>query len=146
VTTRLSPQRFEQRISDFEGAFKRLGKVEIARGTGSPQTVTILVEHPGWGAPTIAHMKFAESWVLVRGSWDLAKYAYDLFLEPEPGRFGFHWHDGTYHTHCVDPTQPRKEHHYKGSWIDIFDAFGRFTEVLMGDAPITCKGLTALRR
>ena len=144
--TPLAPERFEQRISDIEGAFRRLGQVEVARGTRNPQTVLITVDHPGWGTPTSAHMKFVESWLLERGSWSLIKFEYDLFLEPGPGRLGFHSHDGTYHTHCVDPERPNDDHHYLGSSIDIFDAFGRFTQALTGAYPITCKGLTPARR
>ncbi len=143
---RLAPQKFDQRISDIEGAFKRLGQVEVARGTRNPQTVLITVEHPGWGVERQAHMKFVESWLLDGGGWDLVKYEYDLFLDPGPGRLGFHWHDGKHHTHCIDPTQPPKDHHHNGSEIDIFDAFGRFTQVLVGSAPITCKGLRSIRR
>jgi hypothetical protein len=45
----------------------------------------------------------------------------------------------------VDPAYPGTNHHFKGSWTDIFDAFGRFTQILLSEAPLTCKGLTALR-
>ncbi len=45
----------------------------------------------------------------------MTKYAYDLFLDPAPGRFGFHGEDGDYHTHCVDPAYPGSSADLHGS-------------------------------
>lgn len=143
--TRLRPQQLDQRIATVEGAFRHLGHVDVARQEGSPQTIVITVTHPGWGALTTAHLSFVETWALDGGSWSLIRYAYDLLLRPGPERFGFHWHDGTYHTHCVDPVHPKRDHHYAGGPIDLFAAFDRFTSLLNGREPLTCVGLHPLR-
>jgi hypothetical protein len=75
----------------------------------------------------------------------LTKYAYDLILHPGTGRFGFHWHDSSYHTHCVDPTRPDRDHHFAGEMTDIFTAYDRLAEILNGTRPLTCSGLRAAR-
>jgi hypothetical protein len=66
-------------------------------------------------------------------------------LRPAPGRFGFHWHDGTHHTHCVDPAHPDRDRHFAGGPVDLFAAFDRFTMLLNGKEPLTCAGLLPLR-
>jgi hypothetical protein len=143
--TRLHQQQLDQRIVTIEGAFRRLGHVDVARQDGSPQTVVITVTHPGWGAATTAQLRFVETWILEGNLWTLVRYAYDLLLRPGPWRFGFHWHDGTHHTHCVDPAEPDHDHHFEGGPVDIFAAFDRFTELLSGKELLTCAGLRHLR-
>jgi hypothetical protein len=141
---RLPRQQVDQRIDTVRGAFQRLGDVIVARQSdANPQTIEITIDHPGWGVSTEAQLHFVEIWVRKDESWHLVKYAYDLFLHPGPGRFGFHWHDGTYHTHCVDPTSPARDHHFAGEPIDIFAAFDRFTALLTSGLPLSCTGLRA---
>jgi hypothetical protein len=143
--TRLRKQQLDQRIAKAEGALRRLGHVDSERQTGSPQTIVITITHPGWGTPMAAQLSFVETWILEGGLWTLAKYAYDLRLRPGPGRFGFHWHDGRYHEHCVDPADPGRDHHFAGDPVDLFAAFDRFTAILNGKEPLTCAGLRPLR-
>jgi hypothetical protein len=90
-------------------------------------------------------MRLAETWVLDLDVWTPARYAYDLLMRPGPGRYGFHWHDGWYHTHCVDPAYPNRDHHYEGNAIDLFAAFERFTGLLGGGEPLSCAGLRPVR-
>jgi len=143
--TRLRQQQLDQRIATVEGAFRRLGHLDVSRQDDSPQTIVMMVTHPGWGARTTAQLFFVETWFLDGDLWTLARYAYDLFLRPAPGRFGFHWHDGTHHTHCVDPAHPDRDHHFAGGPVDLFAAFDRFTMLLSGKEPLTCAGLLPLR-
>ena len=143
--TGLRQQQLDQRIATVEGAFRRLGQVDVARQEGNPQTVVITLTHPGWGALTTAELRFVETWVLDGGVRVLTKYAYDVLWRPGPGRFGFHWHDGRYHTHCVDPADPVRGHHFAGDPVDLFAAFDRFTSLLNGKEPLTCAGLRPLR-
>ena len=144
--TSLRTQQLDQRIDTSRGSFQRLGDVTIARQRDAgPQTIEIGVDHPGWGVATTAHLFFVETWVLTGDLWEQTKYAYDLILRPGPGRFGFHWHDGTYHTHCVDPAWPDRNRHFAGDWIDIFAAHDRFADILNGTRLLTCDGLRAAR-
>ena len=143
--TRLRRQQLDQRIATVEGAFRRLGHVEVARQEDSPQTIVVTVTHPGWGAATTAQLFFVETWVLDGDLWTLARYAYDLLLRPAPARLGLHWHDGAHHTHCVDPAHPDRDHHFAGGPVDLFAAFDRFTALLNGKERLTCAGLLPLR-
>jgi hypothetical protein len=143
--TRLRQQQLDQRLATIEGAFRRLGHVDVARQDDSPQTIVVTVTHPGWGAATTARLFFVETWILAGDLWALARYAYDLLLEPAGGRIGFHWHDGTYHTHCVDPAHPDQDHHFVGGPVDLFVAFDRFTALLNGNEALTCAGLRPIR-
>ena len=139
--TRLRKQQFDQRVATVEGAFSRLGHVEVALQAGSPRTNVITVAHPGWGALTTAQLSFVETWVVEDGLWVLTRYAYDLLLRSGPGRFGFHWHDGRFHQHCVDPSHPGRDHHFAGGPVELFAAFDRFTAFVIGKELLTCAGL-----
>lgn len=142
----LATQQLDQRIDTIRGSFQRLGDVTVARQRdASPQTIEITVDHPGWGVATEAHLYFVETWMLTGAFWVLTKYAYDLILRPGPGRFGFHWHDGSYHLHCMDPARPDRDHHFAGEIVDIFTAHDRLAEILNGTRPLTCSGLRAAR-
>ena len=144
--TSLRTQQLDQRIETIQSSFQRLGDVTIARQRdASPQTIEITVDHPGWGVATSADLFFVETWAMTGDLWVLTKYAYDLILRSGPGRFAFHWHDGTYHTHCIDPARPDRDHHFAGSPVDIFAAYDRFAEILNGARPLTCDGLRAAR-
>jgi len=138
-------QQLDQRIATVEGAFRCLGHVDVARQDDSPQTIVVTVNHPGWGAATTAQLRFVETWILEGNLWTLVRYAYDLLLRPGPGRFGFHWHDGAHHTHCVDPAHPDRDHHFAGGPIGLFAAFDRFTALLNGTEPLSCAGLLPAR-
>jgi hypothetical protein len=93
-------------------------------------------------------MEFVETWVLSADAWRLAKYAYDLWPEPRPGggRYGFHWHDDSFHTHCLDPRVPDRDHHFHGAFIDIFAAFHHFETILTLGEGISCAGLRPARQ
>ena len=123
----------------------RLGDVDVARQRGSALTIVLTVSHPGWGAPVSANLRFVETWIRNDDHWNLTRYAYDLLLVPGPGRFGFHWHDGVHHTHCVDHRHPERDHHFHGDSIDLFSAAERFGAILNGTEPLTCAGLRQVR-
>jgi len=134
----LRAQQLDQRFSTAEGVLMRLGQVDLARQRGNAQSIVLTVSHPGWGAPASASLRFVETWIRDDDRWDLARYAYDLLLVPGPGRFGFHWHDGVHHTHCVDPRHPDRDHHFRGDPIDLFNA----AEGSRGQTPAVASVLT----
>jgi hypothetical protein len=145
---RLPPQPFDQRIATAEVAFRGLGHVHVADPgaiPGMPRTISIGVDHPGWGIPTAALLEFVERWIFSGGSWELTRYAYELRIVPGPGRLAFHWHDGLYHTHCVDPNDPARDHHYQGGPVDLFAAYQAFGRMLASGSSISCQALTPLR-
>ena len=52
-----------------------------------PRTISIGIDHPGWGLPTAALLEFVERWVFSSGgTWELTKYAYELRAVPGPSR------------------------------------------------------------
>lgn len=146
----LRPQQLDQRIETIEGAFRKLGVVGIkpTPHEANPRVIEIIVTHPGWPAlPVAATVKFVEVWLFVGDLWRLVKYEYDLFFEPKKigSRYGFHWHDGTYHRHCWDSRVPDRSHHFKGEPIDLFDAFNYFEMILAKDEGISCAGLRSAK-
>ncbi len=145
---RLRPQPFDQRIATAEVAFRSLGHVHIADPgpiPGTPRTITIGIDHPGWGLPTAARLEFVERWVFSSGgTWELTKYAYELRAVPGPSRLAFHWHNGLHHTHCVDPNHPARAHHFQGGQVDLFAAYRTFGRLLASGSPISCQDLTPL--
>lgn len=138
---RLRAQQLDQRFTTAEGVLMRLGQVDVARGRGNAQSIVLTVSHPGWGTPQGANLRFVETWTRDDDRWDLARYAYDLLLVPGPGRFGFHWHDGVHHTHCVDQRHPERDHHFHGDPIDLFAAAEHFGVLLLATEPLTCGSL-----
>jgi hypothetical protein len=144
---RLRPQSFDQRIATAEVSFRGLGHVHVADPggiPGKPRTITIGIDHPGWGLPKAALLDFVERWIFSGGVWELTSYAYELRTVPGAGRLAFHWHNGPYHTHCVDPSNPARDHHYQGGSVDLFSAYQDFGQLLASGSPITCQGLTPI--
>lgn len=141
----LRAQQLDQRFATAEGVLRRPGHVDAARQRDSAQTIFLVVSHPGWGSPISASLCFVETWIRDDDLWRIVRYAYDLLLVPGPGRFGFHWHDGAYHTHCVDPRYPERDHHFDGGSIDLFGAADRFGAIVAGTELLTCAGLRRVR-
>ena len=146
--SRLPQQQLDQRILTAEVSFRGLGRVHVADPgaiSNQPRTISIEIDHPGWGLPTSAKLAFVERWIQQAGDWELTKYAYELWLVPGPARLAFHWHDSLYHTHCVDPDEPTRDHHYQGGQVDLFAAYQEFGRILASGDPISCQALRPLR-
>ena len=146
---RLGRHEYHQRLEELASAFSGLhGRVEYgSRESESGATVKLLVtvHIPGWWSADQATMVFVEKHRWRGSTWERYAYLYDLHLEPRPsGRFAYHWHDDVFHVHCVDPRDPRADHHFAGSSVrDIFWAADELHRIFQRG--VQCVGLVPLR-
>ncbi len=94
----------------------------------------------GYGLPLEARFIFIEHFRRRREGWRQTLYEYEYQREPRPsGRKAYHWHDRTYHIHCVDPTRPGAGH-FRGFPVDPVEAAREFSEIHAAGR-VSCLGL-----
>ena len=100
------------------------------------------MEGPGYGLPIEAVFDYTESFERVRPDlWTMTSYAYEYREVPPAGRRAHHWHDGSWHVHCVDPRHPRRNHHFRGYAVTIFEAHEEFAAIYLSGRHVDCAGL-----
>ena len=143
-----SGHQYSLRLEELASAFRgRFGEVEYGfdqSPSGKTRKLQITVAAPGWGLALEATLVLIEKHRLVREQWVPYEYAYDLHIEPRPsGRFAYHWARDVFHVHCVDPSEPPRDHHYKGAPVnDVFWAAETLFEMIR--LGISCRGLQSL--
>ena len=112
--------------------------------SGQSVKLQITVHIPGWFTADEATMVFVEKHRWSGSAWERYAYLYDLHWGPRPrGRFAYHWHDAVFHVHCVDPRNPRSDHHYQGAPVpDIFWAAEQLHRIFA--LGVSCVGLVPL--
>lgn len=146
---RLGRHEYDQRLEELAAAFSgRYGRVEYgstASASGRISKLQITVHLPGWFAADEATMVFVEKHEWRTSAWERYAYLYDLHWEPRPrGRFAYHWHNDTFHIHCVDPANAQPDHHYRGAPVD--DIFWAAEQLhLIFARGVNCVGLVPLR-
>lgn len=147
--SQLGRQEYNQRLDELAAAFSgRYGRVEYgsaSSASGHSVKLQITVHIPGWYVADEASMAFVEKHRWTGLAWERYAYLYDVHWEPRPsGRFAYHWHDGVFHVHCVDPRDPHSGHHYQSPPVpDIFwAALELHRTFALG---LRCVGLVPLR-
>lgn len=155
---RLSSHALRQRIATLEEALENDGSVSRPAPSHEPPEglwyVDLQVEAPGYGLPPMAAYRYQEWWRSNGGEWELVAYAYDYRFGPDRrGVFGFHWHemraidptgDPVHHVKCVDPIPPARDHHFRGTRMDVWEARDELTRLDAAAIWPTCKGLRPL--
>lgn len=99
---------------------------------------------PGTGLAAIAAIDLREVFRRAGSlAWELVLYSYEYRERPGPGRRAYHLHGGRYHAHCVDPAAPTRDHHYRGTEVDAFEAHAEFARLYLSAVRVTCDDLRA---
>ena len=134
----------EQRKATLVAKLDDLGDVtvdDIGALTGA-RRLDVVVAAPGLGLQPI--VEFAYSEIFSRGArrrWSLVRYVYEYREQPGPGRRAYHWHDDRFHAHCVDRVWPERDHHFRATEVDLFEAHEEFVRLYASGARVSCDDL-----
>lgn len=119
-----------------------LGEVTLeSTGRTGTREIRIIGTAPGYGLATSATFDYRELFQAVdRVTWELIRYTYE-YRTADGGRRGYHLHDVGFHAHCVDPREPRGDHHYRAPEIDLFEAHDEFRLLYVTGTPVSCRDL-----
>lgn len=96
---------------------------------------------PGADLPTLASFEYREAFERQQEKWHLLAYTYEYLDRGHAGRRAYHWHDASFHAHCVDPRTPRRDHHFRAPPIDVFEAHDEFARIYLSGEQVTCDDL-----
>lgn len=106
--------------------------------------VRLRVIAPGAGLAAIAAIDLREVFRRAGSSaWELVLYSYEYRERPGPGRRAYHLHGGRFHAHCVDPAAPSRDHHFRATEVDVFEAHAEFARLYLSAVRVTCDDLRA---
>lgn len=138
----LSEARYERRKQRAIAILDRLGELDVDEVEGSDtRTLRFVVTAPGYGLPPQAAFDHTERFVRERSRWRLAGYRYEYREEPPAGRLAYHWHDASFHAHCLDPRVPSGDHHYRATAVSFFEAHEEFVRLYAHAEPVSCAQL-----
>ena len=108
----------------------------------SRRKLRIEAASPGYDLPMQATFEYEEWYLRSSRGWTLTDYQYEVRLHPAgSGRKAFHWHDDSYHVHCVDPRSARANDHYRGYDVDLLrDARPDLLRIVAAGV-VDCSGL-----
>jgi hypothetical protein len=93
---------------------------------------------PGADLPELARFEYREVFERRGNAWQLLAYAHEFLANG--GRRAYHWHDGSFHAHCVGPGA-RAGRHYRAVPMDAFEAHDELARIYLSGAQIRCDDL-----
>ena len=146
ATLVLDEHKVEQRKATLRTKLERLGDAtegDRPRSRGR-RLIELRADAPGLGLPAIASFLYRELLEPAAGQWRLAAYAYELLDRERGGRRAYHWHDDSYHAHCVEPGAATAARHYRAIPVDVFEAHEEFARLYLSESPVSCADLRPL--
>jgi hypothetical protein len=95
---------------------------------------------PGYGLLTVATFSYREVFRSIGRGWEIILYRYE-YRPTDRGRRAYHFHDQRFHAHCVDPRDPRRDHHFRSPEIHLFEAHDEFRDLYVSGARVGCSDL-----
>ena len=142
MTLVLDDHRLGQRKATLVAKLEALGEVTVADVPRARRRrlVEVLAEAPGTDLPRLASFEYREALERARGGWRLLAYAYEFLDRAHGARRAYHWHDTSYHAHCVEPGR-RGTRHYRALPMDVFEAHDEFARLYLSGEQIRCDDL-----
>ncbi len=142
----LDDHHVEQRKATVVSKLGSLGDVTVSDVPRARRRrlIGVRADAPGAELPTLASFQYREACDRKQGTWHLFAYAYEYIDRQHGGRRAYHWHDGSFHAHCVDPRRPRPDHHYRAPPMAVFEAHEEFARIYLSGEPISCDDLRPL--
>ena len=140
----LDDHAFEQRKATLIAKLDDLGDVNSDDSGARTETrrLELVAAVPGGGLEALAELDYVEFFRRTpAGRWVPVRYAYEYREQPGPGRRAYHWHDERFHAHCVDRGRPQRDHHFRATEVDVFEAHDEFVRIYAAGEPVTCDDL-----
>lgn len=143
MTLALDDHQIEQRIATLVAKLEAVGDVTVSDvpRARSRRLIEVRADAPGVGLPTLASFEYREAFERQLATWRFLAYAYEYLDRAASGRRAYHWHDDSFHAHCVDPRAPRRAHHYRASAMVVFEAHEEFARIYLSDGRVHCDDL-----
>lgn len=146
MTLALDDHQVEQRKVTIVSKLESLGDVTVSDVPRARRRrlIEVHADAPGADLPTLASFDYRELFERHIGKWHLQAYAYEYLDRDHGGRRAHHWHDESFHAHCVDPRRKRRGHQYRAAPIDVFEAHDEFAHIYLSGEEISCDDLRPL--
>ena len=143
MTLVLDDHQVEQRTATLVAKLEAVGDVTVSDVPRARQhrLIEVRADAPGLDLPPLASFEYREAYERRRDRWHLIAYAYQLLDRAHGGRRAYHWHDASFHAHCVEPRRRSDGHHFRAVPMDVFEAHHEFARTYLGDDPIRCDDL-----
>ena len=140
----LDDHAFEQRKATLIAKLDDLGDVtgEDSGARTGMRRLELVASAPGAELDPLAEFEYTELFRRTpTGRWAPVRYAYEYRERPAPGRRAYHWHDDRFHAHCLDRERPDRDHHFRATEVDIFEAHEEFVRLHASSDKVTCEDL-----
>ncbi len=142
MTLVLRDHDVEQRKATLVAKLQALGEVSVSDVPRARRRrlVEVSADAPGADLPRLASFEYREALERAGERWRLIAYAYEFLDRAHRGRRGYHWHDASFHAHCVAPGR-FGDQHYRALPMDVFEAHDDFSRIYLSGARINCGDL-----
>lgn len=142
----LDDHQVEQRKATLVAKLEALGDVTVSDAPRARRRrlIELRADAPGGDLPTLASFEYREVFERSRDPRHLLAYAYEFLDRAHGGRRAYHWHDGSFHAHCVEPEGRLGDHHYRALPMDVFEAHDEFARIYLSGARVRCGDLRPL--
>jgi hypothetical protein len=142
LTIVLDEHQVEQRKATIAAKLEDLGDVSALDSPRARRRrlIDLRAVAPGADLPALALFQYREAFERRAGSWQLIAYGYEFHDRIRGGRRAYHWHDDSFHAHCLEP-DARGASHYRAVPMEVFEAHDEFARIYLSGGPIRCGDL-----
>jgi hypothetical protein len=142
LTIVLDEHQVEQRRATIAAKLEDLGDVTALDSPRARRRrlIDLRAVAPGADLPALALFQYREVFERHADSWQLIAYAYEFHDRGRGGRRAYHWHDDSFHAHCLEP-DARGTSHYRAVPLEVFEAHDEFARIYLSGGPIRCGDL-----
>lgn len=146
MTLVLDDHQVEQRKARLVAKLEAFGDVTLSDVPRARRRrlIEVRADAPGLDLPPLASFKYREAYDHHRDRWHRIAYGYEFLDRAHGGRRAYHWHDASFHAHCVEPQQRPADPHFRAVPMDVFEAHDEFARIYLSGGPIRCDDLHPL--
>lgn len=143
MTLVLGDRELERRKATLGAKLEALGDVTISDVPRARRrrVVEVRADAPGADLPRLASFEYREAFERLRDRWRLLAYAYEYLDRARVGRRAYHWHDMSFHAHCLEPQGRSGDRHYRALPMDVFEAHEELARIYLSGEGSTCGDL-----
>lgn len=146
MTLVLDDHQVEQRKARLVAKLEAIGDVTVSDVPRARRRrlIEVRADAPGLDLPPLASFEYREAYDHHRDRWHRIAYAYEFLDRAHGGRRAYHWHDASFHAHCVEPQRRPAHPHFRAVPMEVFEAHDEFARIYLSGGPIRCDDLRPL--